>query len=129
MIMAQRPASETPARLFWNEFKSNRIALAALALVLVILFLAILAPLITPQDPYELSKLVLMDARRPPGYIGTSGIIHWLGTDAQGRDIFSAILYGLRVSIQISITSGVIAFALGTSLGAMAAYFGGRLES
>ena len=127
--MAQRPASETPARLFWNEFKSNRIALAALALVLVILFLAILAPLITPQDPYELSKLVLMDARRPPGYIGTSGIIHWLGTDAQGRDIFSAILSGLRVSIQISITSGVIAFALGTSLGAMAAYFGGRLES
>ena len=127
--MVNQPESQTPARLFWTEFKSNRIALTALVLVLVILVLAFLAPWITPQDPYELSKLVLMDARRPPGHVGASGIVHWLGTDAQGRDILSAIVYGLRVSIQISLTAGVIAFALGATLGAVAAYFGGRLES
>mgnify|MGYP006281090635 FL=1 len=127
--MVNQPESQTPARLFWTEFKSNRIALTALVLVLVILVLAFLAPWITPQDPYELSKLVLMDARRPPGHVGASGIVHWLGTDAQGRDILSAIVYGLRVSIQISLTAGVIAFALGASLGAVAAYFGGRLEN
>lgn len=127
--MVNQPESQTPARLFWTEFKSNRIALTALVLVLVILVLAFLAPWITPQDPYELSKLVLMDARRPPGHVGASGIVHWLGTDAQGRDILSAIVYGLRVSIQISLTAGVIAFALGATLGAVAAYFGGRLEN
>ncbi|NDB67023.1 MAG: ABC transporter permease [Methylocystaceae bacterium] len=129
MSMVNQPESQTPARLFWTEFKSNRIALTALVLVLVILVIAFLAPWITPQDPYELSKLVLMDARRPPGHVGASGIVHWLGTDAQGRDILSAIVYGLRVSIQISLTAGVIAFALGATLGAVAAYFGGRLES
>lgn len=127
--MIKRSFMQTPAARFWAEFKINRIALLALLLVVIILILAFLAPWITPQDPYELSKLVLTDARRPPGHIGSSGMVHWLGTDAQGRDILSAILYGLRVSIQISVTAGAIAFAIGTSLGALAAYFGGRIES
>mgnify|MGYP006287692235 CR=1 FL=1 len=120
---------DTPAALFWNDFKSNKIAMVALVVVVVMIALAVLAPSITPQDPYELSKLVLMDARRPPGHVGASGIVYWLGTDAQGRDILSAILYGLRVSIQISLTAGVIAFSIGATLGAVAAYFGGRVET
>ena len=127
--MRQPNDPQTPARLFWNEFQNNKIALCALVFVCGLLILAFLAPWITPQDPYELSKLVLMDARRPPGYIGSSGIVHWLGTDAQGRDIFSAIIYGLRVSIQISLTAGLIAFVIGATLGSVAAYFGGRIES
>ena len=127
--MSNHKQADTPLRLFWNEFRSSHIALAALVVVVLIITLAVLAPWITPQDPYELSKLVLMDARRPPGFVGSAGFIHWLGTDAQGRDILSAILYGLRVSIQISLTAGFIAFSLGATLGAVAAYFGGRIET
>lgn len=127
--MAHLPQADTPFRLFWNEFRSSHLALGALIVVVLIITLAVLAPWITPQDPYELSKLVLMDARRPPGFVGSAGFVHWLGTDAQGRDILSAILYGLRVSIQISLTAGFIAFSLGATLGATAAYFGGRIET
>jgi peptide/nickel transport system permease protein len=79
--------------------------------------------------PYDLAKLSLSDARRPPGFVGAAGFTHWLGTDAQGRDVWSAILYGLRISLQIGVIAGSIAFVLGVTLGAMAAFFGGRTEA
>ncbi len=119
----------TPLARFWSEFRTNRIAVGALFVVITIMLIALAAPLIAPQNPYDLGTLVLMDARRPPGYVGTKGFTHWLGTDAQGRDLLSAILYGLRISIQIGIAAGVIAFALGATLGTFAAYFGGRIEA
>jgi peptide/nickel transport system permease protein len=119
----------SPFARFWDEFRHNRIAVGALAVVVVIIVIAILAPLISPQNPYDLATLVLTDARRPPGYLGSKGFTHWLGTDAQGRDLLSAILYGLRISIQIGVLAGGIAFCLGASMGAFAAYFGGRLEA
>lgn len=122
-------SADTPLARFWNEFRANRVALAALAVVVAIILIAILAPAISPQNPYDLAALRLMDARRPPGYVSPSGMTHWLGTDAQGRDLLSAILYGLRVSIQIGLAAGVIAFSLGATLGAFAAYFGGRIEA
>jgi peptide/nickel transport system permease protein len=119
----------TPFALFVSEFRANKVAVAALMVVSVIVALAALAPLVTPQNPYDLASLQLMDARRPPGYVGAGGIHHWLGTDAQGRDLWSAILYGLRISLQISLIAGVVAFSLGATLGAFAAYFGGRIEA
>jgi peptide/nickel transport system permease protein len=122
-------ASESPLARTWSEFRENRIAVAALAVVVLIAALAILAPLIAPQNPYDLAKLVLMDARRPPGYVGSGGNVHWLGTDAQGRDLLSAILYGLRISIEIGVSAGAIALAFGATLGASAAYLGGRTEA
>jgi peptide/nickel transport system permease protein len=72
---------------------------------------------------------VLGDARRPPGYVGRGGYTHWLGTDAQGRDLLSAILYGLRISVQIGVVAGAIAFAVGSVLGVAAAFLGGRIEA
>ena len=114
---------------FWADFRDNRWAIVALAVVLAIVAIAILAPLIAPQNPYDLASLVLADARRPPGYVGTKGFTHWLGTDAQGRDMWSAILYGLRISLQMGLIAGSIAFVLGASLGSMAAFFGGRTEA
>jgi peptide/nickel transport system permease protein len=119
----------SPLGRFWVEFRQSRTAVAALGVVGMIVLLAILAPLIAPQNPYDLSKLVLMDARRPPGYVGSNGFTHWLGTDAQGRDLLSAILYGLRISIQVGLIAGAIAFVMGATLGATAAYFGGRIEA
>lgn len=119
----------TPLARFWQEFRANRVAVGALIVVVAIMLVALAAPLIAPQNPYDLGTLVLMDARRPPGYVGTKGFTHWLGTDAQGRDLLSAILYGLRISIQIGIIAGGIAFVLGATLGTFAAYFGGRIEA
>jgi peptide/nickel transport system permease protein len=119
----------TPLARFWAEFRTNRVAMVALFVVVTIVAIALAAPLIAPQNPYDLSTLVLMDARRPPGFVGSKGFTHWLGTDAQGRDLLSAILYGLRISIQIGIMAGAIAFMLGATLGTFAAYFGGRIEA
>jgi peptide/nickel transport system permease protein len=120
---------DSPLARVWGEFRENRIAVAALAVVLVIALVALLAPLIAPQNPYDLAKLVLMDARRPPGYVGSGGYVHILGTDAQGRDLFSAILYGLRISIQMGVLAGTVALVFGALLGTSAAYFGGRIEA
>jgi peptide/nickel transport system permease protein len=116
-------------RRFAGEFAENRVALVAAAVVVAILLLALLAPLFAPQDPYDLSSLTLRDARRPPGYVGTGGYAHLLGTDAQGRDLLSAILYGLRISLQMGLVAGAIAFVLGATIGTTAAYLGGRVEA
>ncbi|HEY8564396.1 MAG TPA: ABC transporter permease [Beijerinckiaceae bacterium] len=122
-------APVSPLRQAWSEFCENRIALAALALVVLIVALAVLAPWITPQNPYDIGNLNLMDARRPPGYVGSEGYTHWLGTDASGRDLLSAILYGLRISIQMGLVAGLTALAIGTTLGLIAAYRGGSVET
>ena len=121
--------SATPFARFWNEFGENRIAVAALAVVVIVVLLAVFAPLVAPQDPFDLAKLTLRDARRPPGFTGAGGYVHWLGTDAQGRDMFSAILFGLKISLQISVSAGLIALSVGATLGAAAAFLGGRTEA
>ena len=114
---------------FWRDFRENRVAVAALLVVAAILLLAIAAPLFTPQNPYDIGKLDLMDARRPPGYVGSGGYAHILGTDAQGRDLWSAILYGLRISLQMGLIAGSVALTVGATLGVTAAYLGGRSEA
>ncbi|MEM1046160.1 MAG: ABC transporter permease [Pseudomonadota bacterium] len=123
------PGAVSPWRAFWVRFREDRIAMAALFVVGLMLILAVLAPWITPQDPYDLSGLSLRDARRPPGFVGSGGYVHWLGTDAQGRDLLSAILYGLRVSIQIGLMAGSLALVIGTTIGIVAAYARGFVET
>lgn len=118
----------TPLGRFWQEFRENRIALAALIVAIVVTAMALLAPVIAQQDPYDIGKLLLADARKPPGVVGTGGYVHWLGTDAQGRDVFSAILYGLRISVQIGLAAGAVAFVIGATMGATAAFLGGKAE-
>ena len=119
----------TPFAVFWSEFGENRVAVAALGVVVLVVLLAVFAPLVAPQDPYDLAKLTLRDARRAPGFVGAAGYVHWLGTDAQGRDMFSAILFGLKISLQISVSAGLIALSFGATLGAAAAFLGGRTEA
>ena len=115
-------------RRFWGEFRENHIAVLALVVVVAMVLAALLAPLIAPQNPYDIASLDLSDARRPPGYVGSGGYVHWLGTDAQGRDLLSAILYGLRISMEMGLLAGLAAFALGTLLGVLAAYHGRAVE-
>ena len=114
---------ETPFSRFVADFCASRLALFGLVLLGAVMAIAILAPWISPQNPYDLGKLDLMDARLEPGgkYL--------LGTDGQGRDMLSAIFYGLRVSLVVGVCSGVIALTLGGLLGVLAAYVGGRFES
>jgi len=123
------PKIISPARLFIDEFLRSHVSVAALVVLVAIVMLALLAPLITPQNPYDMSTLLLIDARRPPGYVGSKGFTHWLGTDAQGRDLFSAILYGLRISLQVGLMAGAIAFSLGAALGTLAGFIGGWVEA
>jgi peptide/nickel transport system permease protein len=112
-----------------RDFAESRVALVALLVVAAIAFIAVFAPLIAPQDPYDLARLNLLDARRPPGTVGSGGYVHLLGTDAAGRDLLSAIFYGLRISLVVSLLAGGAALLLGGTVGLLAAYKGGRVEA
>jgi peptide/nickel transport system permease protein len=127
--IATTAPSESRLRRFWSQFAESRLALAGLAMLLAVIAIALFAPFISPQNPYDLGKLDLMDARLPPGEKAASGAMTYLlGTDGQGRDMVSAIFYGLRVSLYVGVMSGVIALTLGAVLGVLAAYLGGRFE-
>jgi peptide/nickel transport system permease protein len=115
--------------VFWSDFSDNKVAVAALVVVAAIVIVAVLAPWIAPQDPYNLANLSLIDARRPPGFVGSGGYLHLLGTDPQGRDLLSAIIYGLRISLQIGLAAGAAGLILGAALGILAAYAGGWVET
>lgn len=120
---------DSPLARFWFDFSESKLAVLALAVVLVIAVTALFAPILAPQDPYDLANLSLMDARRPPGFVGSHGYAHLLGTDAQGRDLLSVIIYGLRISIQMGLAAGCLALVVGSTLGIVAAYVGGKLET
>lgn len=118
-----------PRRELIASFARNRLALSALALLCAIIVVAVLAPVISPQNPYNLAELDILDAKLPPGEKSTEGRIFALGTDEQGRDMLSAILYGLRISLGVGVVSTVIALTLGMAIGLAAGYAGGWLDA
>ena len=121
--------AETPFRRIVSDFAASRVAVFGLAMLGLILLTAIMAPLISPQNPYDLAQLDVVEGRLPPGSVSAGGATFWLGTDDQGRDMLSAIFYGLRISLTVGVASTVLALALGLALGLGAAYFGGRVET
>jgi peptide/nickel transport system permease protein len=121
-------ASEAPVREFAAAFARDRVALGALAVLALILLAAVTAPLVSPQNPYELAQLDILDAKLAPGAKSASGMTFWLGTDDQGRDMLSGILYGLRISLGVGACSTGIALAIGIAIGLAAAYAGGWLD-
>ncbi len=120
---------ERPAARVLRDFAKSPLALFGLALLVAIMLAAFLAPWITPQNPYDLRSLSIMDSRLAPGEAGFSGAPYWLGTDGQGRDMFSAILYGLRISLMVGLVACTSAMFLGLTLGLVAAYAGGRTDT
>ena len=126
---AQPARVETPFQRFRAEFFESKIATVALGVFLIIVVLAILAPWITPQNPYDLAQVSVLDGRLPPGSEAFDGYTMWLGSDGAGRDLYSAILYGLRISLSVGLASGVIALLIGMIVGLVAAYAGGRTEA
>jgi peptide/nickel transport system permease protein len=120
---------ETPWRRFATDFLDSRLAVVGLALLATVLFVALFAPVISPQNPYDLSRLDIMDAKLPPGAQSLDGQTFLLGTDDQGRDMLSAIFYGLRISLGVGVLSTVLALGLGLAVGLVAGYFGGRTDA
>lgn len=105
--------------IFWRHFRRNQLALMGGAVVLALSLAALLAPVLAPYDPsaYDVKKILL-----PPG----PG--HWLGTDQIGRDLLSRMLYGARISMAVGFVSVGIAVLVGTLIGTVAAYYGGRVD-
>jgi len=121
---------ESPWRRNLAEFFASRVAVLGLAVSAVLILAAALAPWITPQNPYDLLQLDVLDARLPPGTEnGLGTYVYLLGTDGQGRDLYSGILYGLRISLMVGVGSALIAGMVGTLMGLLAAYAGGRVDA
>lgn len=122
--------SDTPSVELLRAFARDHMAALGALMLLLIVLAAVLAPLIAPQNPYDLSALNIEDMKMPPGARSeASGMLHVLGTDEQGRDMLSAILYGLRTSLWVGVVSTVLAFVIGSALGLIAGVAGGRLDA
>ncbi len=121
--------TETPLGRFFSDYWESKPAVAAFIVLCALVFIAIFAPHISPQNPYDLGEIDILDGRLPPGAEGMGGMAHVLGTDDQGRDMLSAIFYGLRISLGVGVMSGAIALSIGLSIGLMAAYYGGRVDA
>ena len=120
---------QTPFRRFLSDYCESKLAVAGFVLLMVILFIALFAPLISPQDPYDLRQLDVMDARLEPGAKLGNGKTALLGTDDQGRDMLSGIFYGMRISLFVGFTSTLLALLIGATLGMIAAWLGGRTDN
>jgi peptide/nickel transport system permease protein len=120
---------QTPFQRFLSDYFDSRVATAAIVVFGIILFIALFAPWISPQNPYDLMVVDVMNSRMRPGEKSLTGMTFLLGSDGAGRDMLSAIFYGLRTSLAVGVMSGLIALCIGMSVGLSAAYFGGRTDS
>jgi len=124
------PPPETPWQRFRREFLANKLAVFGLVLLTLAVGVALLAPWISPQNPYDIGKLDIFDSKLPPGSKDAAGTMtYWLGTDGQARDLLSAIFYGLRTSLMVGGISVAAALAIGSVVGLAAAYFGGWIDA
>jgi peptide/nickel transport system permease protein len=113
----------------WHSFKSNPVAMIAAVVAIVLIFTALLAPVFSPHRPFDLATLELNDSLKPPFWIDSGTLKYPLGTDDQGRDVLSTILYGSRVSILVGLAAVAFAMVLGITLGLLSGYIGGRLDA
>jgi peptide/nickel transport system permease protein len=113
----------------WYSFKKSKVTVIAACVTAVIMIAAIAAPIIAPHTPFDPASLDLMDASTPPAWYEDGSSKFLLGTDDQGRDIFSTILYGSRISIFVGFASMLLAMAIGITLGLISGYIGGTVEA
>jgi peptide/nickel transport system permease protein len=111
------------------SFRRSPVTIVAAALTLVCVGSALLAPWIAPYNPFDAASLDLNAAFAPPAWIAPGNTGHLLGTDDQGRDMLSTILYGARISLAVGIAAVLFALALGITLGLLSGYFGGRIDA
>lgn len=112
--------ARSPRQMYWKRFKSNRMCIMGALLVLLLIFIAIFGPLISPNDP------ILVNT---PDRFMAPNRHYWFGTDEFGRDIFSRILYGGRIAVQVGLVSVAVAFLGGIVLGLVSGYYGGMVDT
>jgi|SRR5579871_2343631 len=112
-----------------HAFKRSKLTMVATAIVALFFIVAIAAPLLAPQDPFDPAQIELINSRIAPLWTAEGQSPFLLGTDEQGRDVFSAILYGLRISLTVGVMGVALAATIGISLGLIAGYFGGFVDS
>jgi peptide/nickel transport system permease protein len=128
---AARPLSRLARALdsdLVHSFRSSKLAMISAAVIVLILLGAILAPLLAPQNPFDPSQLDLLNSHIPPIWSDEGQQPFTLGTDEQGRDVFSAILYGLRISLWVGVFGTLFSAILGITLGLLAGYLGGPVD-
>ena len=119
----------SPLALFWEEFSASKMAVAGLGILVVIILAGLFAPWISPQNPYDLAQLDVLDGKLAPGEQSMGGKSYVLGTDDQGRDMLSGIFYGLRISLLVGVASTLFAAVIGLVLGLLAAFAGGWVDT
>ncbi|MBK8765990.1 MAG: ABC transporter permease [Burkholderiaceae bacterium] len=113
----------------WFSFKQSPVAMVATLVAAIMVAGAILAPWVAPHQPFDLASLSLNDSLLPPAWSEQGRLSYALGTDDQGRDVLSTILYGSRISLLVGLASVVFASLLGVGLGLLSGYVGGRLDA
>jgi peptide/nickel transport system permease protein len=112
----------------WWSFKKSKTTIVAAILALIVISAAVFAPLIAPHNPYDLAALSLADSGTPPSWLPNGVKKFFLGTDNQGRDILSTIMYGSRVSLLVALCAVTFSMVVGVTLGLLSGYIGGRLD-
>ncbi len=113
----------------WHSFRASPVAMLAAAIAAACLLCAVLAPLVAPHDPFDLATLNLGDSRLPPAWMAEGKSAYLLGTDDQGRDLLSAVIYGARISLAVGIASVLLSMLVGVTLGLVSGFAGGRVDA
>lgn len=113
----------------WHSFTRSPSAIVSAAIAFVCLFCAAFAGVVAPHNPMDLASLELADALLPPAWLADGKARYLLGTDAQGRDILSALMYGTRISLMVGVASVLVSVLIGVTLGLIAGYVGGRIDA
>ena len=113
----------------WWSFTRSPITMISAVVALICILGALFAPWIAPHNPFDLASLNLLDAFKPPSWTEEGEAQYLLGTDDQGRDVLSAIMYGARVSLLVGLSATLFATTLGVTLGLLAGYLGGKLDA
>lgn len=114
---------------FFFNYRHNISAMIGTVIVVLILLIAIFGPLFAPQDPYDVAWLSLIDSYKPPAWLEGGDSRFLLGTDSQGRDMLSLLIYGSRISLFIGVVGTLLACTVGITLGLIAGYFGGKVDA
>jgi peptide/nickel transport system permease protein len=135
-MSATTPAPKPPGALAraWDSdiaysFRNSPVAIVAAVVAFVLFFSALFAQWVAPHNPFDLATINLLDASLPPVWQEGANPKFWLGTDDQGRDVFSAILFGMRVSLAIGVASVILSILLGVGLGLLSGYLGGKVDA
>jgi peptide/nickel transport system permease protein len=111
------------------SFRTSPVAMVAALIAFICVFCAVFASWVAPHNPFDLTTLVLADARLPPSWAADGSAKYLLGTDDQGRDILSALIYGARISLVVGIISVLLSMVIGVALGLLAGFEGGWIDS